>query len=67
MTGINDVLSYDEYEIIVQTSETSLSIDGKNLKIEKFDSEKEELTVNGLINGIFYFTKDMKKKKSLFK
>ena len=67
MTGISDVISYDESEILVVTDEISLSIEGESLKIEKFDSEKEDLIVNGLINGLFYYNKDFKKKKSLFK
>ena len=67
MTGINDVSSYDENEIVVQTDGTGLSIEGENLKIEKFDSEKGELVVNGLIGGIFYFNREIKKKKTLFK
>lgn len=67
MTGINDVSSYDENEIVVQTEGTGLSIEGENLKIEKFDSEKGELIVNGLIGGIFYFNREVKKKKALFK
>ena len=67
MTGINDVSSYDENEIMVQAENTGLSIEGEMLKIEKFDSEKGELIVNGIINGIFYFNKDVKKKNKLFK
>ena len=67
MTCINDVSSYDENEIIVQTEGTGLSIEGEKLKIDKFDSEKGELIVNGLINGIFYFNKEVKKKRTLFK
>lgn len=67
MTGISDVISYDENEILVVTDEISISIEGENLKIEKFDSEKEDLIVNGLINGIFYINKDLKKKKLFFK
>ena len=67
MTGINDVTSYDENEIIVQNDSSSLSIEGENLKIERFDSEKGELIVNGIVNGIFYFGKESKKKKALFK
>ncbi len=67
MTDINDVTSYDESEIVVQNSSSSLSIEGENLKIERFDSEKGELIVNGTVNGIFYFGKENKKKKALFK
>ena len=67
MTGINDVTRYDENEIIVISNNSSLSIEGENLKIERFDSEKGELIVNGLVSGIFYFGKENKKKKALFK
>jgi sporulation protein YabP len=67
MTGIKDVLSYDENEINVQTDNSSLTIEGDELKIDRFDSEKGELIINGLISGILYFGKELKKKKALFK
>ena len=63
MSGINDVLSFDEAEIVVQTEGSGISIEGRGLKIERFDAENGELVVNGLINGIFYFSKDTSKKK----
>lgn len=63
MSGINDVLSYDEKEILVQTEGTEVSIEGDGLKIERFDAENGELIVNGLIIGIFYFVKEATKKK----
>ncbi len=63
MSGINEVSSFDEKEIIVQTSGAGISIDGENLKIEKFDADNGELIINGTINGIFYYTKDIKKKR----
>ena len=63
MSGINDVLSYDEKEILVQTEGTEVSIEGDGLKIERVDAENGELIVNGLIIGIFYFVKEATKKK----
>ncbi len=63
MSGINDVSSFDDTEILVQTDGSGISIEGEGLKIERFDSENGELIVNGLINGIFYFVKDVSKKK----
>ena len=66
MSGIHDVLSFDDAEIIVQTDGSGISIEGEGLKIERFDAENGELIVNGLINGIFYFVKESgKKKKSI--
>ncbi len=63
MSGINDVLSYDEKEIVVQTDSTGISIVGEGLKIEKFDAENGELIVNGLVSDICYFVNDTSKKK----
>lgn len=66
MNGINDVLSFDETVIIAQTGVCGISIEGENLKIERFDAENGELIVNGILNGIFYFAKDNSKKKKSF-
>jgi sporulation protein YabP len=66
MTGISDVSSFDEEEIVVQTANSGMSIEGENLKIEKFNSENGELILNGSINGMFYYSKkNTKKKKTL--
>lgn len=63
LSGISDVSSYDDKEIIAQTSKNGITIEGEGLKIERFNSEIGELIVNGLINGIYYFGKDPQKKK----
>ena len=68
MSGISEVSSFDEREIIAQASNTGISIDGENLKIEKFDADNGELIISGLISGIFYYSKELKKKRmGLFK
>ena len=71
MTGVIDVNSFDEHEIVVQTSTSGATIDGEGLKIERFNSQSGELIVNGKINGIFYYTKEPQNKKkglaSIFK
>ena len=63
MTGISDVTSFDDGTIVAQSEKFGISIEGENLKIEKFNSETGELILNGKINGIFYFTQTTKKKK----
>lgn len=71
MTGILDVTSFDDGSIIVQTADSGISIDGENLKIEKFDAESGDFILNGKINGFYYFTSSAQKKKksimSIFK
>ena len=63
MTGICDVSSFDDGTIVAQSEKFGISIEGENLKIEKFDSESGEFILNGKINGIFYFTHSTQKKK----
>ncbi len=66
MTGINDVSSFDEMQIIARSNDADISIEGENLKIERFDSEGGDLIVNGKINGINYYNvTNTKKKKSI--
>jgi len=66
MSGINEVLGFDEKEVMAQTGNVSISIEGEKLKIERFDAEKGELVINGTINGLFYYNKDISKKKKGF-
>ena len=65
MTGVSDVSSFDETEIIVLTSGSDVSIEGENLKIERFNSENGELVLNGTITGLFYYNKRGDKKKKI--
>lgn len=63
MTGICDVTSFDDGTIVAQGEKFGISIEGENLKIEKFNSESGDLILNGRINGIFYFTNTNQKKR----
>ena len=56
MSGVVDVSSFDEHEILIQTNASGASIEGETLKIERFNAQSGELIVNGKINGIYYFT-----------
>ena len=66
MSGVVDVSSFDEHEILIQIGTQGASIEGEGLKIERFSAQSGELVVNGKINGIYYFNKEpIKKKKGL--
>ena len=71
MNGVSDVTSYDEHEILVQINGCGASIDGEDLKIERFNAQNGELVINGKINGLYYYVKEQQKKKkgisSIFK
>ncbi len=63
MTGIKDVVAFDEGQIMAQNESSDISIEGENLKIEKFDSSSGELAVNGKIDGVLYYASTPQKKK----
>ena len=68
LTGISDVISFTDSEIVAECKWGVLSVNGEELKIENFDSARGNLSLCGNINGIFYFGKMSKdkKKKGLF-
>lgn len=63
MSGVSDVISYDDKEVLAQINGFGVTIEGDELKIERFNSDSGELVLSGTINGIFYFQKDLSKKK----
>ena len=67
VTGINDVLSFDDQVIILSTELGMLTIKEEELKINKLNIDESEIKVEGNINNISYSqnTED-KKGDSLF-
>lgn len=67
VTGINDVLSFDDQVIILSTELGMLTIKGEDLKINKLNIDESEIKVEGNINNISYSQNtDDKKNDSLF-
>ena len=54
LTGIMDVVSFDEAEVILETDMGSLSIKGEGLHIKRLDLEKGEVDLNGRMDSFVY-------------
>lgn len=54
LNGIEDVVSFDEYSILMQTVLGTLSVDGNGLHIVKLNVDNGEVIIEGDINGMFY-------------
>ena len=63
VTGITDVLAFDETEILMDTELGMLSIKGKGLHISKLNLEKGEADLEGQVDSLTYSAKGHKKKK----
>jgi len=54
LNGVEDVVNFDEYSILMQTVSGTLSVDGINLHIVKLNVDNGEVIIEGDINGMFY-------------
>ena len=65
ISGVLDVLSFDDQIVIVETELGLLTIKGENLKINKLSIDTEEVIVEGEIINLGYSEKDDEKKEEV--
>ena len=54
VSGVSDVLSFDDQMIIIATELGLLTIKGENLKINKLNIDTSDFILNGKINSLSY-------------
>lgn len=54
LTGVNDVISFDENAIMLDTALGKISVRGENLKLGQFDTQKGDVTGSGKIYALVY-------------
>lgn len=54
VTGVSDVINFDESSVVLETSGGILSIDGQELHIVSLNVDSGEILVSGSISGIIY-------------
>ena len=54
MTGVLDVISFDEDMIVAETDMGILILKGENLHVNRLNLEKGDLEVEGLITNVTY-------------
>lgn len=64
ISGVNDVLSFDDQVVIVETELGLLTVKGENLRINKLSIDTSEVIVEGSINSISYSEKELDKKSN---
>lgn len=58
LTGVEDVLSFDDHEILLETTEGVLTIKGEELHVNRLSVEKGEIDIEGRIASLSYTEKD---------
>lgn len=64
ISGVLDVLSFDDQIIIIETELGLLTIKGDNLRINKLSIDSSEVIVEGEINSLTYSESDIDKKNN---
>ena len=54
LTGVRDVLSFDEQTIMLDTFLGKLAIKGEELHLGQFDTDKGDITGTGKIHALIY-------------
>lgn len=54
VSGVEEVESFDENEIVMQTVQGNLRVQGSDLHVDKLDLVSGELTVTGLVTALDY-------------
>lgn len=63
ITGVNEVISFNDQVIILTTNLGSLTLKGKNLKMNKLDVQNGDVMITGKINSFEYSEKENTKNK----
>ena len=68
LTGVIEVLSFDEDRISLTTNNGNLNIKGEGLKMNKLDVQNGDVIIVGVISSMVYSSKSVKKnKENIFK
>ena len=54
ISGVTDVLSFDDQVIIVETNLGLLTVKGENLRINKLNIDTSDFSLNGNISSVSY-------------
>ena len=63
ISGVNDVLSFDDQVVMVETELGLLTIKGENLRINKLSIDTSEVIVEGGVAYLAYSDKEIEKNK----
>lgn len=64
ISGVLDVLSFDDQVVIVETELGLLTVKGENLRINKLSIDTSEVVVDGEIYNLAYSENDLDKKSA---
>ena len=65
ISGVNDVLSFDDQVVMVETELGLLTVKGENIRINKLSIDTSEVIIEGDISYLAYSDKELEKNKGI--
>ena len=62
ITGVTDVVSFDECQVILDTDQGLLTLKGKGLHVSRLTIEKGEVDVDGTVDSLSYSSNESLRK-----
>ncbi len=66
ISGVSDVVSFDERGVVMETDCGSLAVEGEGLHVTVLDLSSGRVNIEGRINGVYYFDNSPRPKRGLF-
>ncbi len=66
ITGVTNVVSFDDTSVCLETSMGEMMIEGEDIKVSALDTDRGRVVLDGKINGLYYNTETQTKKRGLF-
>ena len=63
ISGVNDVLSFDDQVVMVETELGLLTVKGENIRINKLSIDTSEVIIEGDISYLAYSDKELERNK----
>ena len=64
ISGVNDVLSFDDQVVVLETELGLLTVKGENIRVNKLSIDTSEVILEGNISYIAYSDKNQEKEKN---
>lgn len=67
VTGVTEVISFDDSSIVLKTGQGGMAIEGSSLKIDRLSVENGEISADGKIDSVYYFSAGKKEKSGFLR
>ena len=66
ITGVREVVSFDEESVVLKSSCGEITVEGAELKVGTLDTEKGVVTLEGRIDSVYYSDNVSEEKHGFF-